>query len=252
VKEDAMSDTQGTGSIVEAQLEGLRSDMEQIAAAASHDLRDPLREALNHCKALRQQPEFMGAQALEQLEQCIHSTLHNVQALRQFAYLVQNHESVQPVTFEGILQKAKLNNAQLLAQRNGHVSWQENLPIIRAKPKQLELLLTHVIENGLKHNDNPNPHVQITVNDTGQAYECIIQDNGNGIEPEFCTLVFGLFKRIQPDEGAGVGLAYAQKICLNHNGHIAMECETGQGCRVIVTLPHNLGAARYSAVGSGY
>lgn len=225
----------------------LRDDIEQIAAAASHDLRDQLREALTHCKTLRENTDVAALPVVEKVEQCINDTLANVGALRQYSYLAQNLETVQPLSLEGVLQKARLNNAELLAARNGSISWSPSLPAIEGRPAQLELLFTHVFQNGLIYNSSPNPQVSVNVVNTGHFYECIIEDNGDGMEPEFAYLVFGLFKRIDPTgpiRGCGAGLSFAKKVAENHGGVMMLDSEPGCGCRVTLTLPHRVDAAQ--------
>ncbi len=70
----------------------LLDDIEQISAAASHELRDQLREALLYCDELRRIAGTGGAPLVTHIEHCIASTMENVSALRQYAYLVQNSD----------------------------------------------------------------------------------------------------------------------------------------------------------------
>lgn len=225
------------------QFAHLRDDIEQISAAASHDLRDMLREAMEHCRKLRGYTDPSGLSALAEVERCIEGTMENVAALRQYAYLAQNLERVQPVSLEGILHKARLNNATLLAEKNGRISWEGEMPAVEGRPAQLELMFTHLFANGLKFNTSPTPEVQVRFSNTGHFYDITIEDNGTGMEPEFAYLVFGLFKRAEPDgpvKGCGAGLSFAKKVAENHGGHIQLHAEPGYGCRVTITLPHVL------------
>lgn len=220
----------------------LRDDIEQISAAASHDLRDHLREALKHCQDLRDMNGLEGQPLIGRIEECIQDTMDNVAALRQYAYLAQNLERAQPVALEDIMARAKEHFATQLVARHAHIHWSAGLhaPML-GRPAQLELLFRQLFDNGLKYNSHPQPQVQVTVHDTGHFYEVTVEDNGEGMEPEFSALVFGLFKRVDPDglvKGSGAGLAYCKKVAENHGGSIAMQCEVGYGCRVVVTLPH--------------
>lgn len=219
----------------------LRDDIEQISAAASHDLRDQLREALGYCTRLRGLCDASGLPLLADVERCIEGTMQNVAALRNYAYLAQNLERVQPVSLEGVLEKARLDNAALIAQSGGRVTWSGMLPTLEARPIQLAQMFAHLMENGLKYNRSDMPEVRITVSDTGHFYECMVEDNGVGMPSEFAYLVFGLFKRAEPEgavKGCGAGLSVAKKVAENHGGAIAMDCEEGYGCRITVTLPH--------------
>lgn len=220
----------------------LKDDIEQISAAASHDLRDQLRVALQHCEELRRMTGYEAAPLISRIENCIQDTMDNVAALRQYAYLAQNLERPQPVALEDIMARAREHFASHLIARHARIVWDVNLhaPLL-GRPSQLEVMFRHLFDNGLKYNCSPQPEVRVTVNDTGHFYECVVEDNGEGMEPEFAFLVFGLFKRVDPQgvvEGCGAGLSFCKKVAENHGGAISMHCEPGYGCRVTVTLPH--------------
>lgn len=220
----------------------LKDDIEQISAAASHDLRDQLREALRHCEDLRGMTGHEAAPLIRQIESCIQGTMDNVAALRQYAYLAQNLERPQPVAMEDIMARARETFASQLIARHARIVWDTDLhaPLL-ARPVQVEQMFMHLFDNGLKYNRHPQPEVRVTVNDTGHFYECAVEDNGDGMEPEFAFLVFGLFKRADPQgvvKGCGAGLSFCKKVAENHGGSISMRCEPGYGCRVVVTLPH--------------
>jgi light-regulated signal transduction histidine kinase (bacteriophytochrome) len=220
----------------------LRDDIEQISAAASHDLRDHLREAMKYCQDLREMSGLEAQPLISRIEECMQDTMDNVAALRQYAYLAQNLERAQPMALEDVMARAREHFAQQLIARHAHISWSAGMhaPLL-GRPAQLELLFRQLFDNGLKYNGSAQPEVHVTVNDTGHFYEISVQDNGEGMEPEFASLVLGLFKRVNPDgvvKGSGAGLAYCKKVAENHGGSIAMQCEIGYGCRVVVTLPH--------------
>lgn len=219
----------------------LLDDIEQISAAASHELRDQLREAMRYCEELRRISGADGAPLLSHIEHCIESTMENVGALRLYAYLAQNTEPVQAVSLDDILIRAKAKFQGTLLLNKGGIEWNEQaMPVLRARSKQLELLFTHLFDNGLKYNRSAAPMVRVELRDTGNFLEVMVEDNGIGMEPEYAFLVFGLFKRIDPMgpvKGCGAGLAIARKIAMNHDGTLSLSTEPGYGCRFTLTLP---------------
>lgn len=219
----------------------LLDDIEQISAAASHELRDQLREAMLYCDELRRVSGTAGAPLVTHIEHCISSTMDNVGVLREYSYLVQNSEKPQSIALDDVLvrAKARFHGSPLL--NKGDIHWDiHSMPLLHGRPKQLELLFTHLFENGLKYNRSDHPTVQLKTIETENFHEIIVEDNGIGMEPEYAFLVFGLFKRIDPFgpvKGCGAGLAYAKKIAENHAGFLALETEVGYGCRFTLTLP---------------
>jgi signal transduction histidine kinase len=67
-----------------------------------------------------------------------------------------------------------------------------------------------------------------------------VQDNGIGFEPQQAQNVFGLFKRLHPDNeypGTGLGLAICMRIVERYGGRIWAESEPGQGSTFFFSLP---------------
>jgi signal transduction histidine kinase len=64
-----------------------------------------------------------------------------------------------------------------------------------------------------------------------------VQDNGSGLEAEYCAQAFELFRRLHPESGRGVGLALCRNIVENHNGNISLNSKKDQGSQVTILLP---------------
>jgi signal transduction histidine kinase len=73
-----------------------------------------------------------------------------------------------------------------------------------------------------------------------------VQDNGQGIDPNYHERVFGLFNKLDAQsEGTGVGLALVKRIIEVHGGHIWVESDgVGQGATFLFSLPRRPGASQ--------
>ena len=69
-----------------------------------------------------------------------------------------------------------------------------------------------------------------------------VNDNGIGIDPQYHTLVFGVFKRLhgQNQSGTDLGLSICQKIVERYGGRIWVEPEAGRGSTFRFSLPVEL------------
>jgi light-regulated signal transduction histidine kinase (bacteriophytochrome) len=118
------------------------------------------------------------------------------------------------------------------------------LPAVQVPEIHLVQLFQNLIGNGLKYRkesypDGARPSITIDAKpDAGGAWLFSVADNGIGIEPEYVTQIFGIFKRLHGPafEGTGIGLALCQKIVERAGGRIWVESEPGRGSTFFFTL----------------
>ena len=108
---------------------------------------------------------------------------------------------------------------------------------IEADLKLLEHLLTNLIDNAIKYN-----------NDSGKVYlkntetSFIIEDTGFGISEDDKAKVFEQFYRIKESahiQGSGLGLSIVKGIADLHGWQLDIESELGKGTGFIVCLENN-------------
>jgi signal transduction histidine kinase len=75
-----------------------------------------------------------------------------------------------------------------------------------------------------------------TVSPSTGAWRCRLHNDGPAIAPEVLPRVFDLFFSTKPG-GAGVGLAFCQRIIEEHGGMIALESTADSGTILTISLP---------------
>lgn len=107
--------------------------------------------------------------------------------------------------------------------------------------KRLLKALTEVVDNAIKFADE-NTAVSISVRQTENAVEFVVDDTGAQIEPNDIARVFNRFvqvhKQVGPGRhGTGLGLTIAKSIVELHGGRIWLECTPAKGTQCHFTIP---------------
>jgi PAS domain S-box-containing protein len=226
----------------------INQDLQQFSYAASHDLKEPLRtiatclqliQSRSSGKVLDAESERLmdivvaGAQRMHVL----------VEALLEYSRAGEVREAeIEPVPMDRVVGDAVTNLQGAIEDTNASISC-EPLPVVTANALHLTQVFQNLIGNALKYRSEAPPRVQVSVSEEAQHWVLVVEDNGIGIgiEPEYRSQIFGIFKRLHGNEypGAGIGLAICKKIVDRHGGTIWVESDPGKGSRFCFTLPRN-------------
>jgi signal transduction histidine kinase len=111
-------------------------------------------------------------------------------------------------------------------------------------PVQIQQVLMNLILNARDAMLPGGGFLGITATDKNDAVEIEVTDTGEGIAPGDMKNIFNSFFTTKtnkctspPYSGAGLGLAFCQKIIAEHEGSIAVESNPAQGSKFKITLP---------------
>ncbi|MBI3891070.1 MAG: response regulator, partial [Candidatus Wallbacteria bacterium] len=187
-----------------AKLERSNRDLQAFAAAASHDLQEPLRKV-----------EAFG----ELLEDECGPALG--QDGRQYIYHMRSAARRMQRLIEDLLSLSRLDTrAEPFSQVDLAAIAREVVSDLQARIRQLDAR----VELG------------------GSRDACVLQveDNGIGFDEKFLDRIFVMFQRLHSRseyDGTGIGLAICRKIAERHGGAITARSQPGQGATFLVTLP---------------
>jgi PAS domain S-box-containing protein len=217
-------------------------ELEQLTYAASHDLRSPLR-SLRSFSALvrRRSADALDERTLEYLDQMDASAVR-MQALVDGLLThgsLGREQAVEPVDLNAVVQAVRADLAADI-EASGAVIEVEALPTVDGMPVEIRVLFQNLIGNAIKYRkpDAP-PRIRISAKPSDGGWQFEVADTGIGIEPRFHDRVFDMFQRLHTAdeiEGAGIGLAHAEKIVGLHRGRIWVESELGVGSRFYFTI----------------
>jgi len=135
------------------------------------------------------------------------------------------------------LKKALLNLEVAVGENGAKVDYSA-LPKVKVPEPHLIQLFQNLISNAIKYRRSEPPVVSISAERQGERWRFAVRDNGIGIETQYLTQIFGVFKRLhgRSYEGTGIGLAICQKIVDRNGGRIWVESEPGKGSTFFLTL----------------
>src|SRR5690606_34268361 len=116
------------------------------------------------------------------------------------------------------------------------------MPDLRGDRVLLREALLNIISNAAEASEATGGRVDVSARATGATptIEIEIADTGPGIPRADLGRVFAPGFTTK-ESGSGIGLAIAERVVSAHHGRIRVDSEPGQGTRVIVVLPCDLG-----------
>lgn len=239
-------------------LEHSNYELQQFAAVASHDLKEPLRKIqifsniiaernLSNDEQLNNYIQKISA-SCERMTRLINDLLLYSRLSKDVAY--------EDVDLGKVLNEVLSDLELTIAERNAKIDAQA-LPTIKAVPGQMRQIFQNIISNSLKFTVNgARPEITIStetvdsyrqgndVLDKGPYCKISISDNGIGFDEVFLDKIFVIFQRLttkEKHEGTGIGLAIAKKIVDKHKGSITAHSKLNEGATFVLVLPmyHN-------------
>jgi signal transduction histidine kinase len=220
-------------------LQVIQQDMDQIVEAASHDLKEPLRNVSNFVQLLQHRFEGLldedGSTYIRYAVGGVKRMWALMDELLLFASLRADPEQERYCNVSGLIQDAltRLDNP-------GEVHFGEIPERVYGHPGHMELLFRHLLDNAFRFNPNSKRLVGVEGLEESRFWIVTIWDNGPVIAKSHQEKSFLLFKRGHSQDqvpGRGMGLAVARKIMQLMGGRIQMVSSPNQGTAIHLWFP---------------
>ncbi len=242
--QDELGELTMTFNYMSADLEHSNQLRRQMTADIAHDLRTPLTVITGYLESLRDGVLKPTPERFEVLYSEARHLQRLVEDLRTLSLADAGELSLnrQPVPPLALIEQAVATFRYQADKCKVHLSasCEPGVPDIVVDPERIEQVLGNLISNALRYTSEGG-EIKLAAAKQAQGVALIIQDNGDGIEPEVLPHVFDRFYRgdeARQDGGSGLGLAIAKAMVELHGGKItALSAGKGQGSTFTIFIP---------------
>ena len=224
---------------------------DEFVATVSHELRTPLNAILGWTRMLRNGMLVAEKRerALETIERNANAQVQLVEDLLDVSRIITGklRLNLQPVDARVVIEAA------VLAVRPGaddkrvrlETALDDTTATIEADPDRLQQVVWNLINNAIKFTP-PGGLVEVKLRwPDSSGIEITVQDDGQGIAPDFLPAVFDRFRQAESGSGSGrataglgLGLSLVKHIVDLHGGAVSAASEgEGRGSTFVITLP---------------
>lgn len=227
-------------------LQDYASKMEDFAAMAAHDLKEPLGSVQALVELIEDKHEDLWDDTdqtyLKLINTCtnrMNLLIHDLLDYAKGSFINKEYEYIDVyllirTVFEELTEiidgeKPEINIAAM--------------PLIKTSRTALTLLFKNIMSNALKYQKKgSHSQLHIKLEKSNSLWTFSVEDNGIGIKPAYLETIFEPFKRLhnqQEFDGSGLGLASCKKIVEKLNGEIWATSELNKGTTVYFTIKQN-------------
>ena len=224
------------------QLEKLNQELDRFVYSTSHDLRAPLLSVQGLLKLMD-----ISTSSEEQLKyrQLVHSRLLSLDKFIHDITDYSRNNRLEIVRENVNLSSLALDIWESLkysADAQG-IEFVNELPadlIVNNDGSRLRIVISNLIANAIRYHDQrkENKYIRVYHQLTSTSFSLHVQDNGQGIAPEYQTKIFDMFFRgNESSQGSGLGLYIVKETLEKLSGTIQLTSTLRQGSTFSVSMP---------------
>ena len=216
----------------------------QLAAALSHELRQPLSAIRTNAQA---GVRFLASDAppLGELraifEDIVADDSRAASVIERIRALLRNEQPrMDTVDLNEVCRSVEVlaRADAMLHETRLDVNLDSTQPIVLGDSIQLQQVVLNLVLNGLEAaaSSDGERRVSVTTSRTEGVVEIAVRDSGRGVPPDMVPRLFEAFFSTKP-QGLGMGLTIVRSIVDRHRGSIHAENAADGGAIFVVTLP---------------
>ena len=119
------------------------------------------------------------------------------------------------------------------------MQFEETVELISDKSR-LKVILSNLISNAIRYHERrkENQYIRLCHAVSGQGFYLKVEDNGQGIGPEYHQKIFDMFYRgNESSKGSGLGLYIVKETLEKLSGRISLDSKPGKGSSFTLSFP---------------
>jgi two-component system sensor histidine kinase/response regulator len=218
-----------------------------FAAAASHDLKTPLRNIMMIIDLFRSDYadniSTSGNMELLKIQTAVKRLYSLIDSLMEFTKSETKLSAPALFPMNICIEGAIALLASDIKETQAQISVEDNLPQVFGDHGLLLRVFQNLIGNAIKYVEGKPPQIRIGMKEQPEypnEFIFYVADNGIGIKEQYFERIFEPLKRLHTQQeypGSGIGLAVCKRIIIAHGGQIWVESNPEVGSTFYFTLP---------------
>lgn len=225
-----------------AELMKTNTELDRFVYSTSHDLRAPLSSVLGLIDiASRSNREQEVKQYLGMMKDRIHSLDKFIKDITDYSRNNRLEVLREKVNLHALAMEVwdSLRFSPEAEHITCEIDIREDI-YIESDKNRLRVIMANLISNAIRYHDvrKNNKFIRLHYQINGRIFYLKVEDNGQGIAPEYHNRIFDMFYRgNEQSKGSGLGLYIVKEALVKLSGSIRLESVPGVGSTFIVKLP---------------
>lgn len=223
-------------------LQKSNDELDRFIYSTSHDLRAPLASVLGLI-------DLAGrTETPEDLQKYLLLMKGRVNALEHFIkditeYSRNSRTEISSVSFDLYKLAQDVWDSLKFSQAAQKIQFEIGFDpqfMIESDPSRLKIILSNLISNAIRYHDASklNKFIKVNCKRTEKSFILSVEDNGQGIAPEYHAKVFQMFFRAnETSNGSGLGLYIVQEAIAKLSGQVRLESALKIGSTFTLKIP---------------
>jgi signal transduction histidine kinase len=222
-------------------LKKTNEELDRFVYSTSHDLRAPLASVMGLVNLAENNPNQEEVNKyLGMMKDRVRSLEFFIKEITDFSRNNRVRVYREELNLAGLVHSI-WENLRYATEAQG-IDFQLAFPsdlLVETDKTRLQVVLSNLISNAIRYHDRgkENRFIRVGYHVTPQSFCITVEDNGQGIEPEYQKKIFDMFFRgNETSQGSGLGLYIVKETLAKLSGSIQLESipNTGSSFKVII------------------